>query len=185
MGASHSKSDADSGEQVFYNDVPIQISGDLVHQLSDPSASPDVSPARQAALDAGVVSHIHAQAARLASEEEDVRQQIEAALERENLDRERTMAGGAAAAEDGEDTVGEVKSSAVLLGDLEEVRQRVDRYTERRKVAEGLDSVAQASKAVVSCLEANPGRSLNCHSEVSAFHSAVADVEQKYVQSLR
>ncbi|KAH9174253.1 hypothetical protein EDB89DRAFT_1954017 [Lactarius sanguifluus] len=101
MGASQSKAD---NEQVFYNPVPIQVSPELASQLSDATLSSDVSPARQAVLDASVRAKIIAEAARL---------------------------------HEGDDH-GDVKNSTALLGDLEEVRQKVDRYR-------------KASEAVASC----------------------------------
>ena len=72
-----------------------------------------------------------------------VQREIEAALERENLDRERGMAGEGAAH-------GDVKNSTVLLGDLEEVRQKVDRYRIRASLAD-LPEVKEAREAVASC----------------------------------
>ncbi|KAH8983669.1 hypothetical protein EDB86DRAFT_2965592 [Lactarius hatsudake] len=174
MGASQSKAD---NEQVFYNPVPIQVSPELASQLSDATLSSDVSPARQAALDASVRAKITAEAARLHEGDDVLRREIEAALERENLDRERSMAGDA-------DEHGDVKNSTALLGDLEEVRQKVDRYRARASLADHPD-VKKASEAVASCYRANPTTSLNCWSEVAAFRGAVAKLEQQYVDSLR
>ncbi len=80
-----------------------------------------------------------------------MQREIEAALERENLDRERGMAGDAADIEGG-GTHGDVKNSTVLLGDLEEVRQKVDRYRERASLMDHL-GVKQAREAVASCYQ--------------------------------
>jgi hypothetical protein len=85
-----------------------------------------------------------------------VQREIEAALERENLDRERGMAGDASSldGEGGADAGalphGDVKNSTVLLGDLEEVRQKVDRYRVRASLAE-LPEIKEAREAVASC----------------------------------
>ena len=206
MGASHSKQDT---EQVFYNPVPIQVSPELATQLSDTSLSPEVSPTRHAILDQTVRAKIDAEAARLRGRTENsshandddahddgdiVRREIEAALERENLDRERRMAGEEAAADGAH---GDVKNSTVLLGDLEEVRQKVDRYRVRASLADHL-GVKEAREAVASCYQyvflpvplpphcfklfffnrANPTTTLNCWSEVAAFRSSVAKLEQ-------
>jgi len=94
-------------------------------------------------LDAGVRAKISAEAARLHEGDDALRREIEAALERENLDRERSMAGDA-------DEHGDVKNSTALLGDLEEVRQKVDRYRARAGLADHPD-VKKASEAVASC----------------------------------
>ncbi|KAI0003311.1 hypothetical protein BJV74DRAFT_764636 [Russula compacta] len=104
-----------------------------------------------------------------------VQREIEAALERENLDRERGMAGEATT-----DAHGDVKNSTVLLGDLEEVRQKVDRYRFRASLAD-LPEVKEARDAVASCYRANPTTTLNCSSEVAVFRSAVARLEQVHL----
>ncbi|KAI0062213.1 hypothetical protein BV25DRAFT_1916139 [Artomyces pyxidatus] len=171
MGASQSIA-SDPDQKTFYNEVPIQISGELVSQLSDDPLNPAVSPARQSLIDADIRSRIQQEAARLATDEEVVRTQIEAALERENIHRERALA------DEGE------ASSAVLLGDLEEVRQRVDRFKEKKELVEA-DGVREAGEAVVACYNAHPKTPLDCWLEVGAFRSAVAQVERKYVDSLR
>lgn len=80
-----------------------------------------------------------------------VRREIEAALERENLDRERGMAGDAAGA-DADGAHGVVKNSTVLLGDLEEIRQKVDRYRVRASLADHV-GVKEAREAVASCYQ--------------------------------
>lgn len=139
-------------------------------------------------LDASVRAKIGAEAARLHEGDDVLRQEIEAALERENLDRERSMTGDA-------DEHGDVKNSTALLGDLEEVRQKVDRYRARASLAEHPE-VKHASEAVASCYRcvsicfrvmrtrvtspdsANPTTTLNCWSEVTAFRGAVARLEQ-------
>ena len=132
-----------------------------------------------------------------------VQREIEAALERENLDRERGMAGEAnAGAESG--SHGDIKNSTALLGDLEEVRQKVEKYRERASLTDHL-GVKKAREAVTSCYQlrpvsslfslffplnihfrpppmhayrANPTTTLNCWSEVAAFRSSVAELEQ-------
>jgi MICOS complex subunit MIC19 len=90
-----------------------------------------------------------------------VRREIEAALERENLDRERGMAGGAdadaagAGAEAESGAHGDIKNSTVLLGDLEEIRQKVERYRERASLTDHL-GVKEAREAVASCYQYVP-----------------------------
>lgn len=142
-----------------------QVSSELATQLSDTSLSPEVSPTRHAILDQSVRAKISAEAARLRGRNDNdnnndnhngegvdiVQREIEAALERENLDRERGMAGDAVAA-DADAAHGDVKNSTVLLGDLEEVRQKVDRYRVRASLADHL-GVKEAREAVASCYQ--------------------------------
>jgi len=72
-------------------------------------------------------------------------------LERENLDRERGMVVGGGDADAGvEGAHGDVKNSTVLLGDLEEVRQKVDRYRARASLTEHPE-VQKAREAIASC----------------------------------
>ena len=104
------------------------------------------------------------------------------------------MAGEAGAETDTEGGAhGDIKNSTVLLGDLEEIRQKVERYRERASLTDHL-SVKEAREAVTSCYQyvpppepeslfhhpcrANPTTTLNCGSEVAAFRSAVAELEQ-------
>ncbi|KAI0029404.1 hypothetical protein K488DRAFT_56441 [Vararia minispora EC-137] len=150
MGASQSRSDSPSDEKVIYNEVPIHLSGELVSKLAEQADAPDVSPGRQSFLDSSVRQRILQDVAKLKAEEVEVQRQIELALERENLDRERSMAGDASAAPEGESTVGDVKSSVTLLGDLEEIRQKVDRYKIRQDLVDHPDLKAK-SGAVIQC----------------------------------
>ncbi|KAJ3514577.1 hypothetical protein NMY22_g14686 [Coprinellus aureogranulatus] len=115
MGAGQSKPEA-LDEKVFSPQVPIsvstghvspafsdiapQFSPDVVNQLSDNLETPETTPQRQSVIDAHIRARIQGELERLKKEEEDVRHQIEAALEKENLDRERSMAGDASSPSD-------------------------------------------------------------------------------------
>jgi len=103
------------------------------------------------------------------------------ALEKENLEREKSMA-GEVAERDG--TLGSVKSSAALMGDLEEIRSEVDRFHSRQE-AEGVRVVKEKGEAVVSCYRSHPTATLECWREVSEFKASVAQAEQEYYDSLR
>ncbi|GJE97931.1 MICOS complex subunit mic19 [Phanerochaete sordida] len=181
MGASQSKSDSD--EQVFRVETPIQFSEDVVNELVDHSASPAPSPARQSSIDAQIRGRIQAELAHLREEEAQVRAEIERALEKENLDRERAMAGAADGA-DGAGAAGGVKSSAALMGDLEELRQKVERFQTRRALSE-FPEVQAKTEAVVNCYKSHPTTTLDCFREVNEFKNSVAKVEQHYIDSLR
>ena len=145
MGASQSKGNSDN--KVFYYETPIKVSfrfaratqltcslkfsPDVVNHLSDQLASHETSAERQTTLDAHIRSRIQSDLRRLRDEEESVRQQIEAALEKENLEKEKSM----------------TKSSTSLMGDLEEIRSKVDRFESRQE----FEGVKQKGEAVVSC----------------------------------
>jgi altered-inheritance-of-mitochondria protein 13 len=82
----------------------------------------------------------------LKQEEEKVRHEIEQALEKENLDREMN---GVQDSAEGDETT-RIPSSTELLGDLEEIRSKVDRYQTRRDLSE-FPEIKSTGEAVVSC----------------------------------
>ena len=69
-------------------------------------------------------------------------------MEKENLDRERPMAGDASEG-DGSGT-GDVKSSTVLRGDLEEVRGKISKYQSRKELTD-YPEVKSCGDAVAEC----------------------------------
>lgn len=165
-----------------------------MNHLADRLASPETTPERQSTLDAHIRSRIQSELEHLRKEEENVRQEIEKALEKENLDRERTMAGTASETEG--DALGDVKSSAALVGDLEEIRSKVDRFQTRRDLS-AFPAVKADGEAVISCYQcvyflfdtstallicifvrANPTTPLDCWRQVQNFKASVAQVEQ-------
>ncbi|KAG7452770.1 P-loop containing nucleoside triphosphate hydrolase protein [Guyanagaster necrorhizus] len=156
-------------EKVFVNETPIQFSQDVVDQLSVDLSARDVTPERQSTLDAHIRSRIQREIEHLRKEEQQVRERIEQALEKENLDRERSLAGEAVTG----DETGSVKDSASLLNDLEDIRQKVDRFHGRKD----LQDVPQSREKA--------GKTLDCWREVGLFKEAVEQLEQKYVKSLQ
>jgi len=215
MGASQSKPDAD--EKVFYNETPIQVlsssSGfqhherhqhfplqfgqDVVNHLSDQLVSAQTTPERQTTLDAHIRSRIQVDLQHLREQEDHVRREIELALEKENLEREKNMAGEASERDEDEGTLGSVKSSAALMGDMEEIRSKVDRFHSRQEF-EGIRMVSEKGEAVVSCYRcasymlilqislanwgacarSHPTTTLECWREVGEFKAFVAQAEQ-------
>lgn len=120
----------------------------MVNQLADAAAAPVTSPARQVTLDARIQERILAEVARLRDEEAQVQTQIERALAKENLDRETAHAVTT------DSDVGEGEESAplhsvVLLGDLEEVRQKVDKFHSKEN---GIGQQAtEAAQTALNC----------------------------------
>ena len=129
-----------------------------------PETLPDVRPRRASGATADAIGlarwakkdRVADKEARLREEEDAVRAEIERALEKENLDRERAMAGEAGAA-DAAAGAGGVKSSAALMGDLEELRQKVERFQTRRALSE-FPEVQATTEAVVNCYKCVCGR---------------------------
>jgi len=180
MGASQSRSDAPD-EKVFQNETPISFSPDVVNQLSDRLEGTETTPERQSILDGHIRARIRDELEHLKRDEEFVRQEIEQALEKENLDREASMAGEAS---EGDRTqAGDVRNSAALLGDLDEVRVKIEKYQSNKKIPE-YPEVEQSGNAVAECYKKNKGAPLDCWPEVTKFKASVDRLEQAYFKSL-
>ncbi|KAF7295228.1 hypothetical protein MIND_01061700 [Mycena indigotica] len=156
MGSSHSQPVA-----------PVEFDQNLLNALADNALSPNPSPARQNSLDAQIQARIQAELEQLRAEEKKVREQIEAALEKENLDRERALA----------NDPDSVASSASLLVDLDEVRAKVDRFHARKDLAQ-YPIVQEARDKLVACYKNNTTTPLDCWQQVSLFKTSVSQLEQ-------
>ncbi|KIM51479.1 hypothetical protein SCLCIDRAFT_18392 [Scleroderma citrinum Foug A] len=174
MGASQSKTDVTP--KIIPNQTPVQFSQDVVDYLSDRLESPETTPERQISLDNRVRSRIQAELQALRAEEEKVQQEIHRALEKENLDRESDVGDGT--------PLSEAKNSATLIGNLEEIKAKVDRYQTRRQLSD-FPFLKEAGEEVVSCYRSNQSTPLECWKEVARFKVAVAEAEAQYLASLR
>lgn len=108
---------------------------------------PETTPERQLILDSHIRERIRHELEHLKRDDENVRREIEHALERENLDRESSMAGEAL---QGDNTVGDIKNSVSLLGDLEEIRTKIEKYQSNRRAPE-FPEVEASGFAVAEC----------------------------------
>lgn len=100
-------------------------------------------PERQFAMDSHIREKIQSELAALRAEEEKVQLEIHHALEKENLDREMGTVEDAS-------VHGGMKTSVALLGDLEEIREKVDRFQTRRQL-DDFPSVRETGEAIASC----------------------------------
>ena len=80
---------------------------------------------------------------RLREEEKLVREQIEAALEEENLSKERAGA-------DGDKAKGGLTSSSSVQGALDEVQKKVNKFHAKKETGDYL-LVAESSQRLVEC----------------------------------
>ena len=142
----------------------------MVNHLEDTNvSSPETTTHRQGTLDSHIRARIAAELERLQAEEQNVREQIEAALERENLDRETVLATSDSNSHSDSDSVvvldktdddegGDVgkkknlASSAALQDELEQVQRKVERFEKRRQLEEYPD-VRDARDAVLQCYQ--------------------------------
>lgn len=132
----------------FADSIPSlpQFSDDLISHLSVSSLPSSSSPnqARQETLDSHIQARISAELSRLHEQEASVREEIERALEKENLDKEAS--GGS----EGEG----VSHSATLLKDLEELEKRtvgLREESQKNKSSDAWVSVESTKSALVEC----------------------------------
>ena len=104
----------------------------MVNQLEHSEAS-ETTPERQSILDSHIRARIKDEIELLKKNEEDIRWEIELALEKENLDHEKSLSSEGA-------------NSSILLGDVDEMRVRIDKYDSRRKSVD-----VEVGDAVVEC----------------------------------
>lgn len=166
----------------------------MVNHLSDRLEASETTPERQGILDDHIRIRIHDELQHLRREDEQIRQEIERALERENLDREKAMAGDASNS-DGS-SAGDIRNSAALLGDMEEIRSKIDKYHSTKKMSD-YPEVEASSAALAECYRRvfflhhfstaihfyvtprkNKDTPLNCWLEVNKFKNAVERLEQ-------
>jgi altered-inheritance-of-mitochondria protein 13 len=100
----------------------------------------------------------------LRREEEHVQVEIERALEKENLNKERAMAGDTS--EGDGSAAGDVKSSVALQGDLEEIHEKISKYQSRKELAE-YPEVKNYGDVVVECYRcAQTALETSCHPDM-------------------
>lgn len=115
----------------------------MINHLQESGGSPGTSPERQSTLDTHIRARINAELGRLREEEKVVREQIEAALEKENLSKERMGT-------DGDEAEGGVNSSSSIQGALAEVQMKVDRFHAKRDLS-GYLLVSESSQKLIEC----------------------------------
>ena len=115
----------------------------MIDHLQESAGSAGTSPERQSTLDAHIRARINAELGRLREEEKIVREQIEAALEKENLSKEK-------AGTDDDEAEGGVNSSSFIQGALDEVQKKVDRFHAKRDIS-GYLLVNESSQKLIEC----------------------------------
>lgn len=165
----------------------MQFSESLINHLSSQSLpSSSVPSSRQAALDQHIQQRITSELQQLRQKEQQVREEIERALEKENLDRER------GAADKG------LSHSATLMKDLEGLLERSAGLRKQREETDEWKAVDDGKKALHKCFmwvrrrllspallltqscrrSENAKTPLNCRDEAEKFKQAVAGVEK-------
>ncbi|BGP54195.1 hypothetical protein JCM8202v2_001772 [Rhodotorula sphaerocarpa] len=193
MGAQGSKPDheqsASGDDHTFFASRQQPFSETLINQLSSGSTSGESSSAvpasRQQALDVHIQQRIAAELAQLRQQEQQVREEIERALERENLDRERNA--NAAAPQDGAEADGANKGlshSASLFKDLERLEKRALGLKRERAETDEWKSVDTGKEALARCFREHRQNPLDCRAEAEKFKAAVAGVEKAFFSTL-
>lgn len=140
---------------------------------SSSTSSDQVPSSRQTHIDSSIRSAISSELSRLRKQEADVRAQIQAAIEKENLDVESKWASQ-------KDGKAGGRSSIALQKELDEVRAKISGHDERRKRVEAAPGVKEAREGVVKCYKEklDSGRTLDCWAEVRKFREAVEGAEK-------
>lgn len=115
----------------------------MLNQLDKTSLENGPDSARQSKLDESVRKRIKSELDRLRAQEASVRGEIEKALEKENLDREKASAG-----KEGEGAAH--RNSVILKQDLEEVRKKIERHHEKREL-QNYPDVKAAQESLIAC----------------------------------
>lgn len=115
----------------------------MIDYLQENTGSQGTSSERQSTLDAHIRARINAELGRLREEEKLVREKIEAALEKENLSREREGT-------EGDEAEGGVASSSSIQCALDEVQKKVDRFHAKRDISGHL-LVSESSQKLIEC----------------------------------
>lgn len=108
----------------------VSFSPSLIDQLSHPAGS---KPAPATNTDDAILRRLNAESAHIRQEEESILSSISAALEKENLEKEKPG-----------------MSSELLGKDIEQVREKVERLVRQRSEREGED-VRAAKGDIVQC----------------------------------
>ncbi|WVQ90889.1 hypothetical protein IAS59_004675 [Cryptococcus gattii] len=163
MGAAQSSQPAQ--DQLIRPQEPstsVQFSPALISRLSSPhEPAPPTS-----STDDIVRRRLAAESAHLRSQEAEILHSISAALEKENLDRERPG-----------------MSSHVLGRDIDEIREKVERMREKKNNES--EGVRLARQGVEQCYLTHGDKPLDCWKQVEAFKAEVAKLEQAFVKSLQ
>ena len=115
----------------------------MIDHLQESAGSTGTSPERQSTLDAHIRARINAELGRLREEEKVVREQIEAALEKENITKET-------AGTEGDQEQGGVNTSSTIQGALDEVQKKANRFHAKRDLS-GYLVVSETSQKLVEC----------------------------------
>jgi len=177
MGATQSSQRAD--DEAAVGGTPIQFSREVVNDMTDSMIAAHPS---SSSLDDRIRSQIKAEIQRLHDTEEEVQKEIATALAKENDDihsRAAAEQDTETAEEDEEETSSRVRNSVVLSGDIEEVRQKVDKFAERKGVVDAQTS--EAAGSLLSCYRQNSSKPLDCWKEVENFKTLVADTERRAI----
>jgi len=180
MGATQSRQSKDIDEKIIYSNTPVELSQDVVNHLADSTNVSNVSPDRQMSLDVHVRSRIQSEITRLRQEEENIKKEIELAMGKENIDRQQLISQGdsSSALVNGFDEGGaKTQSSIALIGDLEDIQRKVEKFKGKRNAASTL-WVDRSRDSLLTCYKNHSRKPLECSKEVSDFKGTVTKLEQ-------
>ncbi len=126
-----------------------------------------LSASRQSQLDSSIQSRIKSELSRLKKQEAEVRKQIEAALEKENLDKEGKLGQKGA----------QGRSSVLLQQQLDDIKGKIERHNTIKEKVENTPGIQAARKEVEKCYREG-NKTLDCWEAVQNFRASVAKAEK-------
>ncbi|CED82569.1 Protein of unknown function DUF1690 [Phaffia rhodozyma] len=174
MGAQQSSPASPVSEKVFYpasQAGTVQFSPELIAQLSDPSTAASPSQARQSSIDEHIRQKLESSLQSLKAQEASLNAQLHAELQASNLSTEKSASGSGT-------------SSEILRRDIEEIREKVERFEKKRSLSDWPE-INQTKENIKQCYLKNPTTPLDCWREVEDFKAAAEKLEQSFVMSLK
>lgn len=159
-----------------------QVSRALLNKLEGIKADTNVpapGTARQETLDEAIQQRIYEELNKLRKQEKEVQQQIELALEKENIEKEGKPWFG---------SKDKGQSSTLLQQELDRVKSQISQF--QRREFSSFPALHKAREAVIKCYRCvragssrahtseNELRTLDCHEQVEEFKKAVASTEK-------
>merc|ERR1712130_353802 len=153
----------------------VEVSRALLNKLEGIKADTNVpapGTARQETLDEAIQQRIYEELNKLRKQEKEVQQQIELALEKENIEKEGKPWFG---------SKDKGQSSTLLQQELDRVKSQISQF--QRREFSSFPALHQAREAVIKCYRENELRTLDCHEQVEEFKKAVASTEKDLIAS--
>ena len=148
----------------------IKFSNSLINELDDSLNNNDkdnkVDYNRQISLDDQIRNRINSELNRLRSEEYSVRDQIEKAIQSENLSKELSNVDNS-----------NILSTQSVKANIDQIKSKVDRHHKKRDLNEWPE-IKNSQNDLIKCFNDEFNKPLNCYKQVETFKKVVNDAEK-------